>query len=330
MVERVRAVDKGTGPLPGLSLRRTVDGKAVLRVHHTADPDKRSEEWRRRERAKFTSESIFKQEVDIDYEAKDGALVYPEFDESIHVIAPSAIPAKMTRYMSIDPHPRTPHAMLWVGIDIWSDWYVYREFWPSVVYGRAQQLKDTDLENSYTIKEYCGLIALIEGNWLEYQNEQKDDEYAIYRRSKAGDRLEDGRIANKPGENIVYRFMDQAGKAFRASGEGEQLETYARRYDRYGIQCVDPRKSHEAGEDAIRELLKPRRHDVHGQWPKVHISSDCPETILELRKLRYPKQSRFQPERELKQQAVEARRHLVDNFRYLATGEIRWIPSLAS
>lgn len=323
-------LDPGIGPLPGLSLRRTRDGKAVLRVHHTADPDKRSPEWRRRERDRFTSEAIFKQEVDIDYEAKDGALVYPEFDETLHVIDPKRIPGRMTRYMSIDPHPRTPHAMLWVGIDHWSDWYVYREFWPSVVYARPQQLKDTDIENSYTIKEYCGLIAHIEGNYLEYHNEQKDDEYAVFRRAKTGERMENGRRAERDGENIVYRFMDQAGKAFRASGEGEQLETYARRYDRYGIQCVDPRKSHEAGEDAIRDLLKPRRHDVYGQWPKLHISSDCPELILEIRKHRYPKQARFTMERELKQEGVEARRHLLDDLRYLATGEIRWIPSLAS
>jgi hypothetical protein len=306
-----------SGPLPGLSLRRTSQGIAVLRVHHTCDPDKSSAEWRAKERAKFTSEAIFRQEIDIEYDAKQGALVYSEFEPQIHVIPNDQVPAKLTRYMSIDPHPRTPHAMLWVGIDQWSDWYVYRELWDSQVYGQARQLRDNDSENSYTVKEYVGAIVALEGNSIEWHNEETDDEYGIFRRGAKG-------------ENIVYRFMDQAGKAFRASGEGQQVETYAKRYDRFGIQCVDPKKSHESGEDAIRQLLKSRRHDTKGAWPRIHIAARCEELIMEFRRHRWKSIRKWTADRELFQEGSLVRTHMLDNLRYLATGDLCWIGNLAS
>jgi hypothetical protein len=124
--------------------------------------------------------------------------------------------------------------------------------------------------------------------------------------------------------------MDQAGKGFRATGDGEQLETYARRYDRFGIQCVDPYKSHRSGEDAIRDLLKLRRHDVHGLWPRLHVAQSCRETILEFQKHRYKVVRNQGDEKELKQEGVEARCHQIDNLRYMATGNIGYVESLAS
>ncbi len=183
--------------------------------------------------------------------ALDGQRVYPEFDQSLHVIPDGRVPKRGCRYMSIDPHPRTPHAMLWVLVDEWDDWYVYRELWPSVVCGQSRNLRDTDMDKSFTIREYAETLAFLEGNYIEWHNAETRDEYGVYRRKPGG-------------ENLVYRFMDQAGKAFKASDEASLIETYARRYQRYGIECSDPRKSHQAGEDAIRDILKLRRHDVYG------------------------------------------------------------------
>jgi len=305
------------GPVPGLSLRRTSQGLAVLRVLYSADPDKRAAGWLEAEEKKFTSRALFKQEVLIEYDAREGGLVYPEFDETIHVIPDEQVPKALTRFMSLDPHPRTPHAMLWVGVDEWSDWYVYRELWPSVVYGDSRQLRDNDSENTFTLREYAEAIAALERNEIEWHHAETDQEYGVYR-------LRHG------GERIVYRFMDQAGKAFRASGEGAQIETYARRYDRYGIQCVDPRKSHESGEDAIRQLLKPRYHDARGSWPRLHIAASCRELILEFKKYRYKSIKHWRNQVELYQEGTQYRSHMLDNLRYLATGELAWIRNLKS
>jgi hypothetical protein len=297
-------------------MRRTGDGIPVVRLHYSALPFA-TPEWVTEQRKRFTSQAYWDLEMEIKYEALSGQRVYPEFDPAIHVIADSEVPRHGCRYMSIDPHPRTPHAMLWVLIDRYSDWYVYRDLWPSRVYGHTRNLRDDEEDNQYTIREYCESIAVLEGNRLEWRNAETDDEYALYRRRDGGER-------------VVERFMDQAGKGFRASGEAQREETYARRYDRFGIQCSDPYKAHKSGEDAIHALLKLRRHDIHGLWPRLHIAASVKELILEFTKYRFKVRRTVNNERELKQEGVEARCHMIDNLRYLATANLSYIPSLAS
>lgn len=303
-------------PCPGVLLRQTEKGIPVLRVHYSADSD-HTPEWAASERAKYTSQSWWDLEMEILYDAKDGLLVYPEFDPAIHVIPDSQIPTRGCRFMSIDPHPRTPHAMLWVLIDQWSDWYVYRELWPSVFCGRPEAPKDDVQDKTYTIREYVEAIAALERNRIEWRLPATDDEYGIYRR-------------NDGGENLIYRFMDQAGKGFMASGDGDAAESYTGRYSRFGIQCSDPIKSHKSGEDAIRDLLKVRNHDMRGPWPRLHIAQSCIELRMEFMKLRYPKTNSWNDERDLKQDPVKARSHMLDNLRYLATGRLSYIPNLVS
>lgn len=297
-------------------MRRTESGIPVLRIHYSADPDI-TPEWIARQRGRYTSQTYWDLEMEIEYEAKDGALVYPEFNESLHVIPDSQIPSTGCRYMSIDPHPRTPHAMLWVLLDRANDYYVYRELWPSVYCGRPDNPKDDVKDNSYTIREYAEAIAELEGNEIEWRRQQTDDEYGIYRRKARG-------------ENIVYRFMDQAGKGFRASGDGQAFEGQSDRYHRFGISCTDPIKSHQTGEDAIHDLLKVRHHSLQGDWPRLHIAESCVELIVEIKKLRYPKTHAWNVDKDLKQDPVKARSHLVDNLRYLATGRLSYIKSLES
>lgn len=297
-------------------MRRTNQGWAVLRLHYSADETMVGERLAQ-ERARYTSEAWWRKEMEIEYDAMSGQRVYPEFDPSIHVIPDNRIPRRGCRYFSLDPHPRTPHAMLWVIIDRWNDWYIYREFWPSRAYGIPITIKDTDVENTYHVKDYAETIAIAEGNKLEFSKENTDRERARYNRLPQGER-------------IIKRFMDQAGKAFRASGEDDAPESYATRYHRYGIHCTDPYKIHRAGIDAIRLLLSPaREHEMYGKWPKLHIAESCREIIMELLKHRY-KTTRFHPERELKQDGVDVRSHMIDNLRYMATANITYIRGLES
>lgn len=304
-------------PIPGCSMRRTDRGHAVIRLHYSADPEMKGERLEK-ERAKYTSETKWRQEMEIDWEAKSGALIYPEFKDAIHVIPHEQIPKTGTLFMGIDPHPRTPHAFLWVLIDEWSDWYVYRELWPSKVAGSSRRLKDSDEENSYSIRDYAQTIAVTEGNEMRIVHRGEDKEYGKY-------------IRRDGGERMMLRLMDQAGKAFRASDEASLLETYARRYRKYGILCNDPRKSHGVGEDAIRNLLAPRRHDLKGPWPRLHVSDRCTELRYEFRNLRYKTMKSENLEMDLKQEAVETRSHLLDILRYIATHpQAMYVKRLAS
>lgn len=303
-------------PIPGVTLKRTKDGKAVLRLHYDADPDLTPQRVKAM-RSKYSSDAMWRKEMEIEYGALGGSLIYPEFKYDLHVVPDSHVPTRGCRYMALDPHPRTPHCSLWVLIDEWSDWWIYRELWPSIVYGESRRLTDQDIENSYPIKFYAEAIAQLEGNEIEWRNAETDKEYGIFR--------------NHPrGEKMVFRLMDQAGKGFRASGEAETLETYSTRYARYGLHFRDPKKAHQSGEDAVRELLKPRSHDAKGQWPKLHIAESCVELIMEFGLYKYRVTTRLNDEKDLKQQATEARCHALDCLRYLANSQAQYIPRLAS
>lgn len=293
-------------PCPGLVLRQTNNGSKVMWVHYTADPTmtpERVADLRKR----YTNQASWDLEMEIKYDAKSGAKVYPEFDEKIHVIPHEDIPKKLCRFMATDPHPRTPHAHLWIGVDRYNDWYVYREYWPSIAYGTSRVVKDNDQEKRYSIKDYVETLAFMEGNRIEWRYEQTVDLMGIYRR-------------NPNGEVILNRYMDQAGKAFRATSEDAEVEvSLADRYNQYGMVYDDPYKMHRAGEDAIHDLLRPRFHQLKGNWPRIHISDRCPELIYELKKYRYRTLRNPNDTRELHQDALEVRSHMIDLLRYLAT-----------
>ena len=44
-------------------------------------------------------------------------LVYKEFDENVHLIEPFELNDNYTLYCALDPHPRTPHAVMWLAVD---------------------------------------------------------------------------------------------------------------------------------------------------------------------------------------------------------------------
>ncbi len=306
----------GRQPCPGLKMMRTPEGHPFVILHYSADETLTKDKIAVL-RAKYSSQAYWDREMEIQADALSGELVYAGFDENVHVVPDSAVPKELCRYCSIDPHPRTPHAVLWIGIDKWNDWWVYREIWPSRVYGVNKRLRDDDKEHRFTIREYAEIIAYLEGNRLEWESAETQDERAEY-------------IERPGGERVIRRFMDQAGKAFRASGEGQALETYAQRYRKFGLVCADPKKSHNVGEDAIRELLTPRFHDLKGNWPRLHIAESNRELILEFKTHRYKITKTVSEERDLKEDASDARTHMLDNLRYLATARLYFDARYAS
>ncbi len=64
-------------------------------------------------------------------------LVYKEFDPQMHICEPPRVQEGWTRYMAIDPHERTPTAVLWLAVDPKGNHWLYDELW----------LKDMDIKS---------------------------------------------------------------------------------------------------------------------------------------------------------------------------------------
>jgi hypothetical protein len=95
-------------------------------------------------------EEIFREQYDGEFVAYSG-LIYKRFSRQNNVIEPFEIPGHWVRYMSIDPHPSTPCAVMWVAIDEYDTLYIYDEmFVPDL-----------------TIPEICARIIAKEGKGVE-------------------------------------------------------------------------------------------------------------------------------------------------------------------
>lgn len=105
---------------------------AVCTLHHTADPAKRSEEWRREAAAGLTPEQAAR-ELDIDYTAVLGAKVFPEitnYRASIVVEAPYPELGMGAKYYGgFDYGPRNPSSFHVYAVDdgmVWSVWELFK------------------------------------------------------------------------------------------------------------------------------------------------------------------------------------------------------------
>jgi len=71
--------------MPGLQTWKNRDNQfRVFRVHYTAHPMKRSDEWKKFARAGFPTEDAWKREMEIDFGAGAGMRVFPIFTEKRH------------------------------------------------------------------------------------------------------------------------------------------------------------------------------------------------------------------------------------------------------
>jgi hypothetical protein len=68
----------------GVAEYDTPDGFHILRIHYTADPAKRSEEWKR-EQQQGTTAADWEQEMEINFNVPKGLPWYPEFRYDFHV-----------------------------------------------------------------------------------------------------------------------------------------------------------------------------------------------------------------------------------------------------
>lgn len=128
-------------PAPGIQLWKNKNGFAVLWIHYTADPEK-SEEWAAKVSTKYPGGKEGKgwqAEMEIDFMARTGGRVWPEFNRATHVYDPTIVfkewggqpPPHWPRFRTIDPGLHNPTACLWVAIDGDDAFWVYREHYQS-------------------------------------------------------------------------------------------------------------------------------------------------------------------------------------------------------
>src|ERR1700758_5569774 len=98
------------------------NGIDIFRLHYSADDEKNEGEklfvpqenlwlspWAKAQYDGFTNKRSFFQEIEIDFSAKSGALIY-QLDDQASLEPLCNLPAVGTDYYFLDPHPRVPHA----------------------------------------------------------------------------------------------------------------------------------------------------------------------------------------------------------------------------
>lgn len=117
--------------MQGIESWENRNGIVVLKVHHTADPEKRSDEWITRESAKYGGQksAFWRSEYDIDFGARRGGLVFPSFSPDRHCIPPFELPEEWPKYRVIDPGFRNACACAWFTVDFDGNLVLYRELY---------------------------------------------------------------------------------------------------------------------------------------------------------------------------------------------------------
>ena len=312
-------------PYPGIRTWKTRNGARVVELHYSADPQKGLGEktfvpeinkhltpWALKEYKSLTSKGKYLQEYEIDPHASQGAHLF-ELDEAATCEKSFPIPHSWTRYMALDPHPRVPHAFLWVAVDPYGDRWYYREFWPSKIYGMAGNIPED--EKRPKIWEYCEVIKYLESA------ENPDNCGAA--------------------EEIYERIIDYAARSFgKGTFDNERPPTeedldYQDRYklesDKidYRLTFKDAKKDRDVGIELVNSGLKPLQIDG-GEVLKSRIrifSDTCPELIWQLKNNRYPMLTATQAEvRDPISVPLAKRTHETDLIRYLEMHKPQYVP----
>ena len=279
-------------------------GIRILRLHYSADPEKTAE-WAAKQKAEMTNPADYEQEYEINFSAKLGTLIYQLHDEAT-LETSFPIPENWTRYFALDPHPVVPHAALWAAVDKWGDAWIYRELWPSKIYGQRGSIPEDD--NRFSIKQFVETIE-----WLESSENPENQ----------------GRD-----EDIYKRVIDYAARAMGQGFFDEKPEyNFQQRFEELGHWRFDDSiKDHEAGYEAVNQWLKPRDvEQADGSIKpksKLHIFQDkCPELIYQLKTNRFQQLTPLMAERsDPTGKPMTKRNHLTDDLRYLAMAGLEYIP----
>lgn len=135
----------------GIEVVRKRSGVVVIKVHYSADPEKdpatpEGAQWYEAARKGYT-EAMWRKEMEMDFLALRGKLVYEEWDRAFHVVEPYDIPGDWIRIHAVDPGLANPCAHLWGAIKPNSDIVLY----------------DSLYETDKTVPELASMVRAKEG-----------------------------------------------------------------------------------------------------------------------------------------------------------------------
>jgi hypothetical protein len=284
-------------------------GMDIFRLHYSADPEKTAE-WAKDEASRCTSQEFYRQEYEIDFGAMSGSLIY-EMNDEYTLVDGFNVPPEWTRYFALDPHPRVPHAGLWVAMDPWNDAWVYREFWPSKVcfrYDATGKLLGApgsvpQDDNRVTIHDWLECLKYLESK-DNPENQGKD-------------------------EKIYRRVLDYAARSFgQGTTDDPEQPNFQQRFISIGrdldlnLYFEDAKKDREVGHEMVNQWLKPREVDDGGKGfvkkSRLHIMRDrCPELVYQIKNFRNANLSASQSEvKDPQFRPIQKRAHLCDDMRY--------------
>jgi len=309
------STEQGLKRVRGVSIRRIPAGHpgagiAVVRVHYSADPT--MDEGRIEVlRSKYTSDARWRREMEIEYEALEGQLLYGEFNREKNVVSAFDVSdrEKWTIYMGLDPHPRTAHAMVWEAFNGRGDRAVCGELWPEfgTRYGPTDGIR-------WKTSDYAEAIQLFESD-----SESKPEPFEWAR----GKRL-----------SVRRRFMDTYGRASNSDEGEDYFETYRNLGVKLTKKAIVAGKSTEEvnlhfetalkGEDNLskaydgiaRALMSRKYADGETAPPAMVVFRECIETIDEFENVRFPEE---EAETLRDEKPVTYRKHCLDCLAYIET-----------
>ncbi len=275
----------------GISTRTTSLGFHVMRLHYSSDPDKDPDTeagrlWLAQAKTGM-SDARWKKEFEIDYHSLSGQLVFPEFDPGIHVVEEFKIdPNLWTIFMACDPHPRTPHAFVWLCVNREGEMVVKFSWWP-------QDYVRPDFHA--TVKEhYAECVKLVERDFFG-------------------------------GSRGIRRVMDSAGKGMNADEERSYFDAYReagisfwpakKNRDLSGFDLIAAALKPTSFTVGNEKKMKPRLTFQEGN----------DELVWQLKHLRFSEWRGNVTDKDPPEKAQEKRRHLVDCLAYILLGRPRFI-----
>lgn len=277
-------------PSKGVSLRRIPDdlpaaGAAVLRLHASAYmTDAEIDSLRKA----YTRDVDFQKEINIEYEALEGELMWPEYRPELVDCDPFDVsnPDQWTIWMACDPHMRTPHAFIWKAWNREGDSVVCGELWD---------------DKLWPVSQYAEVIK-----WIESDSELKPKGWEW--------------ASGKP-LRVHMRFMDTHGTA---ANSDEGINFFSA-YRNHGIVFYSAFKSQQAiaaARDAIGksmlpvDIIDPVTGTVR-QVPQSRIFRCCRELRKQYSTIRYPQGD---AERASHEKPITYHKHHSDCTIYIQTG----------
>ena len=295
--------------MKGLATRTTKLGFHILRLHYSCDPDKdpdtpAGKKWYAEAR-RGMSDARFRQEYELDYGALGGQRVFPDFEETLHVVEPR-FPINsdaMTVWLACDPHPRTAHAFLWaaVGKDgdiavVWSSWRENAE--KKLISEYAEMLHKADC-HPFKLKPYRRIMDVA---GKSFNADEERDIFQAYRDAKM--RVEEGgKVVDKRIQVIFQPAKKDIG---------------------------------HVGLELINQALKPEPFVVGDNVvsrPRLTIWAKCgdnDELIYQLKSLRYREWRGNVTDKDAPEEPQDKRRHLVDCLKYIMLDRPRFVDRQSS